>query len=185
MGIQDFLGLPKSRRRKHSKARSEIDPTEGTDEVDLAPPRLTSGSTPDLQLGVAIPTSPGPSTAHGQRSNGMQSFIFLDHLSEHSFLHNAEPTSISDRFRSILSKRQSKPTGPSNPTVKTSAGAGSESKLDWKTTTSSVAKLLLLGVRESADTFGPLKSVVGGLCFILENCEVRTSLIPTVHNAHG
>ena len=173
MGLRDFLGLPKSHPRKHSKARSEIGPTEGTDEVDLAPPRLTSGSTPDLQLGVAIPTSPGPSTAGGQRSNGMQSVIFLDHLSEHPFLHNAEPTSISDRFRSILSKRQSKPTGPSNPTVGTSAG--SESKSDWKTTTSSAAKLLLLGVRESADAFGPLKSVAGGLCFILDNCEVQTS----------
>ena len=45
MGLRDFLGLLKSHRRKHSKARSEIGPTEGTDEVDLAPPRLTSGST--------------------------------------------------------------------------------------------------------------------------------------------
>ena len=173
MGLRDFLGIPKRHRRKHSKARSEIGPTEGTDEVDPAPlARLTLGSTPDLQLGVAIPTSPGPSTVRGQRSNGMHSAILLDHLSDHSFLHNAEPTSISDRFRSILSKRQSKPTGPSNPTVETSAG--SESKLDWKTTTSSAAKLLLLGVRESADAFGPLKSVAGGLCFILENCDVRT-----------
>jgi hypothetical protein len=31
-------------------------------------------------------------------------------------------------------------------------------------------------VRDSADAFGPLKSVAGGLCFILENCEVWTSL---------
>ncbi|KAF9646201.1 hypothetical protein BDM02DRAFT_3189069 [Thelephora ganbajun] len=46
-----------------------------------------------------------------------------------------------------------------------------ENKPTWKSTAYSTAKLLLLGVRESADTFGPLKSVAGGLCFILENCE--------------
>ena len=44
---------------------------------------------------------------------------------------------------------------------------------DWKITASSSAKLVLRGVRDSADAFGPLKSVAGGLCFILENCEVR------------
>jgi len=44
-----------------------------------------------------------------------------------------------------------------------------ENKPDWK---SGSAKLLLRGVRDSADAFGPLKAVAGGLCFILENCEV-------------
>ena len=39
-------------------------------------------------------------------------------------------------------------------------------------TASAAAKLLLRGVRDTADAFGPLKSVAGGLCFILENCEV-------------
>ena len=48
-----------------------------------------------------------------------------------------------------------------------------ESKSSWKATASASAKLLLRGVRDSADAFGPLKSVAGGLCFILENCEVR------------
>jgi len=47
-----------------------------------------------------------------------------------------------------------------------------ETKLNWKSTVSATAKLLLRGVRDSADAFGPLKSVAGGLCFILENCEV-------------
>ena len=42
----------------------------------------------------------------------------------------------------------------------------------WKSTASSSAKLLLRGVRDTADAFGPLKSVAGGLCFILENYEV-------------
>ena len=47
-----------------------------------------------------------------------------------------------------------------------------ESESDWKTTASATAKLLLRGVSNSSDAFGPLKSVAGGLCFILENCEV-------------
>ena len=44
---------------------------------------------------------------------------------------------------------------------------------DWTITASASAKLLLRGVSSSSDAFGPLKSVAGGLCFILENCEVR------------
>ena len=60
------------------------------------------------------------------------------------------------------------------PHVVTSGGRGQrENESDWKSTASSSAKLLLRGVRDSADAFGPLKSVAGGLCFILENCEVR------------
>ena len=50
--------------------------------------------------------------------------------------------------------------------------AADENKSDWKSTASASAKLVLRGVRDSADAFGPLKSVAGGLCFILENCEV-------------
>ena len=50
--------------------------------------------------------------------------------------------------------------------------AADESKSDWKSTASASAKLVLRGVRVSADAFRPLKSVAGGLCFILENCEV-------------
>ena len=46
---------------------------------------------------------------------------------------------------------------------------------DWTTAASASAKLLLRGVSSSSDAFGPLKSVAGGLCFILENCEVRLS----------
>jgi len=47
-----------------------------------------------------------------------------------------------------------------------------KNKPDWGSTASASAKLLLRGVRDSADAFGPLKAVAGGLCFILENCEV-------------
>ena len=50
-----------------------------------------------------------------------------------------------------------------------------KNKTSRKSTASATGKLLLRGVRDSADAFGPLKSVAGGLCFILENCEVRSS----------
>ena len=56
----------------------------------------------------------------------------------------------------------------------------SEKKSSWKSTAFATAKLLLRGVRDSADAFGPLKSVAGGLCFILENCEVWSSPASTI-----
>ena len=51
--------------------------------------------------------------------------------------------------------------------------AANEKKSGWQSTASATAKLLLRGVRDSADAFGPLKAVAGGLCFVLENYEVR------------
>ena len=55
------------------------------------------------------------------------------------------------------------------------SAAADKNKSSWRSTASATAKLLLRGVNESADAFGPLKSVAGGLCFILDNCEVRSS----------
>ena len=52
-------------------------------------------------------------------------------------------------------------------------GNDDESNSNWKSTTSAAAKLLLRGVKDSAAAFGPLQSVAGALCFILDNCEVR------------
>ena len=52
------------------------------------------------------------------------------------------------------------------------SAAAYEKRPDLKSTASSSAKLALRAVRDSADAFGPLKSVAGGLCFILENFEV-------------
>ena len=66
-----------------------------------------------------------------------------------------------------------------NESVGPSAGVN-ENRPGWESTASSSAKLLLRAVRDSADAFGPLKSVAGGLCFILENCEVRHPSARTV-----
>ena len=62
--------------------------------------------------------------------------------------------------------------------------APDENKSDWRPTVSASAKLLLRGVRDSADAFRPLKSIAGGLCFVLENCEVRLPSPCAVRNAH-
>ena len=59
-----------------------------------------------------------------------------------------------------------------------------ENRPDRGSTASASAKLLLRGVRDSADAFGPLKAVAGGLCFILENCEVWAPSTGVAHNAH-
>ena len=59
-----------------------------------------------------------------------------------------------------------------------------ENRPGWKSTASASAKLLLRGVRDTADAFGPLKSVAGGLCFILENYEVRYPSSYAIHNAY-
>ena len=59
-----------------------------------------------------------------------------------------------------------------------------ENKSHRKSTVSASAKLLLRGVRDSADAFGPLKSIAGGLCFILENGEVGLLPLYPAPNAH-
>lgn len=61
--------------------------------------------------------------------------------------------------------------GPSPNQNKLSAMDGEKFKR-WRSAASTTAKLLLRGTKESADAFPPLKSVVGGLCFILDNYEV-------------
>ena len=56
----------------------------------------------------------------------------------------------------------------------------------WKPTghVSAVAKLFLRAAKESADAFPPLKSLVGGLCFILDNYEVW-HFSSAIYNAHS
>ena len=64
------------------------------------------------------------------------------------------------------------------------SAAADENKLGPKSTASASAKLILRAVCNSADAFGPLKSVTGGLCFILDNCEVRFPPLRAIHDAH-
>ena len=73
--------------------------------------------------------------------------------------------------------REQEGGGPNieNENVRASSAAD-ENRPDWRSPASSSAKLVLQAVRDSADAFPPLKSVAGGLRFILENCEVRCPL---------
>ena len=86
------------------------------------------------------------------------SVTFSDHTAD-----NVNPSTVPDHAPVTLQRSKS-------------SAAADENKPSWKSTASSAAKLLLRGVKDSADAFGPLKSVAGGLCFILENCEVRSSI---------
>ena len=58
-------------------------------------------------------------------------------------------------------------------------------KPDWKHTTSSAAKLFLHTVERASDAFPPLKSVAGGLCDILENCEVHPVIVHLIRDARS
>ena len=82
-----------------------------------------------------------------------------------TLLTNTDAPAVPDR-----AQRDSRPDENTEPSA-----AANEKKSSWKPTALATAKLLLRGVRDSADAFGPLKSVAGGLCFILENCEVWAS----------
>ena len=63
--------------------------------------------------------------------------------------------------------------GDGSDTDDENAGASGVDRPGWGSTASSSAKLVLRGVSELSDACGPLKSVAGGLCFILDNYEVR------------
>jgi len=63
--------------------------------------------------------------------------------------------------------------------------ATSKDESEWKHTVSSAAKLTLRTVGGISDAFPPLKSVAGGLCAILDNCEVWTIIIRSIRNTYG
>ena len=70
--------------------------------------------------------------------------------------------------------REQEGAGPGTKNENAGASAAAdEDGPDGESVASSSAKLVLRAVRDSADAFGPLKPVAGGLCFILENFEVR------------
>ena len=86
-----------------------------------------------------------------------------------SLLDNADTPAVPDRVQG-----DPRPDENAEPSA-----ISNEKKSSWKSTAFATAKLLLRGVRDSADAFGPLKSVAGGVCFILENCEVWSN--PWMH----
>jgi hypothetical protein len=60
-----------------------------------------------------------------------------------------------------------------------------ETQQDRKSTASADTKLILRGVKESQNAYPLLKSVAEGLCFILDNWEVRPPPVRSICNAYG
>ena len=127
--------------------------------------KVTAGSGPSQEVEQVYPSPPIPSIPPtGELADSTRKFSFqLLYLIVPS--DNADASAIPDHvLEGVPSDKTTEPSTATN-----------ENKSNWRSTTSAAAKLLLRGVRDSADAFGPLKSVAGGLCFILENREVRPS----------
>jgi len=130
-------------------------------------PSQEGNGTGGKKVGRVYPSPSTPSIVHGGKPDGMQLLLFrllsliISSDTPGTF---TVPNHLPDAPCPIESVELSVAVGNNNP--------------DWKSTISATARLLLRGVRDSADPFGPLKSVAGGLCFILENFEVGLSYIP-------
>ena len=173
MKLRDLLCIPRSHRRAQSEPRNKIGPIEAQGGVGPATPRPTE-STPDLRVRDSILPVPSPLAFHDQESDGMQVPSSWE-INLTALFYNTDDSLVSDQPQPVLNTAQSIRVEPSNTAVQQSAVDENESNL--LSLASSGAKLFLRGVRESADAFGPLKAVAGGLCFILENCEVWTPCI--------
>ena len=90
-----------------------------------------------------------------------------------------------EKLSKIGEKRDERPAGVGSEGFDRSSLAPQSDKSDWKHTTSSAAKLFLRTVKEASDAFPPLKSVAGGLCAILDNCEVRSVFVRSIYDAHS
>ena len=175
MGLRKLLRLPKFHSRKRSRARSEN--IEGPSGVGLSVPPPAE-SAPDLRIGA----STSPLTPHDQKSNGTRTVSSQKtHLTVFPS-HKAGRPSDSDEHRPVSNSAENASPKFSDPVDGPSAV--DENKSNLKSLASSGAKWILRGVNQSADAFGPLKSVAGGLCFILDNCEVRGSPASAVCNAY-
>ena len=109
------------------------------------------------------PSPSVPSIPYSGEPEGTSNAVILVTVSDRS--DNADTSAVPARV-------SEDPRPNENNEPKTTAD---EKKSNWRSTAFATARLLLHEVRESADAFGPLKAVAGGLCFILENCEVRAS----------
>ena len=76
--------------------------------------------------------------------------------------HDVDTSAVPDRMAQDIRPNENAEPGTT----------ANEKGSSWKSTALATAKFLLYGVRDSADAFGPLRSIAGGLCFILENHEV-------------
>ena len=142
-------------------------PDEGSSNVDAPKTRLEQ---PIPGTGTDSPSFPtSHSTPHAQDSKSAWT-------APSQMIHLTSPFpriidySAADPIGSLPSHTQGGQSGsPENVIEQDAVGEG---KSDLGSLVASAAKLTLRGVREAADAFPPLKAVAGGLCFILDNCEV-------------
>ena len=134
-----------------SRSRSRLDPDVGSDAGSRRSPEIKQASS----LPSITPIAPNQEPSGTWTLSPQQLFLI-------TLMDNADTPVIPDRVQQDL-----RPDENAEPRA-----AANEKGSDWKSTASATARLLLRGVRDSADAFPPLKSVAGGLCFILENCEV-------------
>jgi hypothetical protein len=168
-GLRDFLSLPRKDRRTRSEARSEVDPTAGSAEVDLVAPRPTESS-PDLRIGSSTLPSPSPLASRNQESNSTSTALFRV-ISLTTSPRKIGRPAVLGQIRSVFKSGQSKNPKPSDHKT-TDPSAAHEDESNWKSTAYSTTKLAINLVKESSDAFPPLKSVVGGLSAILQHCDV-------------
>ena len=148
-----------SQRREGSRRRSRLDPN-----VETA-----AGSGPGREIKRAFsPLSVTKITPNQEPDSTLK--LSPQRLCLILLLDNANTPAVPDR-----EQRDPCPDEDAEPSAATI-----EKKSSWKSTAFATAKLLLRGVRDSADAFGPLKSVAGGLCFILENFDVWS--YPCLHD---
>ena len=170
-GLRDFLRIPKHRRAP-SKAKSDIDSTEGPSETDLAVPRSTE-STPDLRIGASTLSTSGPPTPRDHQSSGTRTNLSQKTGLTNSLHDTANPV-VSERTQSVPG--ECKHLESSDPVPDQSVAT--ENGSSWKSTAYSSAKMVINVVKESSDVFPPLKAAVGGLAAILKHCDVW-SISPT------
>ena len=169
LGVDRNNRSPKLLTSSASKSITLEEPSE----IEPAVPRPTE-PTPNLCIAHQTPPTPGPSTSRDQaHSNGIAARFFPDSLSNRA-LNIADPPFTSARSQPNSSEKKSAYVETPDLAVEASLLDVSNNR-NLKSLAFSGAKSILRGVRESADVFGPLKSVAGGLCFILENYEVQSS----------
>jgi len=131
---------------------------------------------PDVEVGVESGCSRGPegvhpspstpSISHGGKLDGMWTWSFLL-LSLTIPSDNIDAPAIPDHGPDVVRPDESLEPG----------AAADEKEPSCKSAASATAELLR-GVRDSTSAFGPLRSIAGSLCLILDNYEVwprRTS----------
>jgi hypothetical protein len=123
--------------------------------------RVESGSGDGGDVEPMDPSSPNPPIPPSGKPDGVQTQFSL-HLPLITPLDQVDGTGGVDSAR--------------EPHLNRSTGPRAAIEGEWKSNVVAATKLLLRGVRDSADAFSPLKSVTGGLCFIVDNIEVRPTL---------